>query len=229
MEQLFERGVIPQQTVDDARTAREIAQAETESAAFNLALTEIHATQDGQVLQRLAEPSEIVQPGQAIIKVSGNASGWLLQLNLSDREIVELTHLNSIDVYFDALPGTAFAADISRIAGEANPATAMFAVELRLIDPDPRLRTGMLGTAFLTVVSPQRGLLIPVSALIAADREQGTLFVVENDTALKRQVTLGELRSTGVIVTAGLSNNDIVITGGARYVDDGAKIRVLED
>lgn len=226
-EELFERGVIPLQTVDDAHTAREIAAADLATAEFNLSLAEIRAPASGRILQRLAEPREIIAPGTPILKVSGDTRDWVLRIDVSDRHVVRIDPQVRAWIRFDALPDQEFGATVSRVSAEANPATAMFRVEFVLTDSDSRLRSGMLGTAFIELESDQPGLLVPVDSLVDAGPGRARLFVANSDgKASLKEVSTGKLRENGIVVTRGLSAADNVIVRGASFVDDGSPITI---
>jgi len=226
-EELYQRGVLPKQAVDDANTAKEIAAADLASAEFNLSLAEIRATASGRVLQRLAEPHEIVAPGAPILKVSGDTRDWVLRIDVSDRHVVRMTSDVRAWVHFDALPSQEFEARVARISAEANPNTAMFRVEFLLIDSDARLRNGMLGTAFVELENDQPGFIVPVASLVDANRGRAKLYIADkHGTAQLREVSTGKLSEDGIVVTGGLNPDDFVIVRGASFVDSGSPVNI---
>jgi multidrug efflux pump subunit AcrA (membrane-fusion protein) len=68
---------------------------------------------------------------------------------------------------------------------------------------------------------------IPLSAILTAQDGSKSVMVVGADgTAHRKPVTLGITDGKDVQVTGGLSSADLVITGGAYGLDDGANVKV---
>jgi multidrug efflux pump subunit AcrA (membrane-fusion protein) len=73
--------------------------------------------------------------------------------------------------------------------------------------------------------------VVPVSALVEADGNRATVYVLDqtNSLARRKEVTLGPLLGEQVVVTAGLVSGDAVITDGAAWLTDGRAVRVIGD
>ena len=76
--------------LEDVTTGLAIARAQLRSAEFNLAHTVIRAPRAGRVLHRLAQPDELVGPGQPVLVLSGDDRDWVLRVGLADRDVVRL-------------------------------------------------------------------------------------------------------------------------------------------
>jgi multidrug efflux pump subunit AcrA (membrane-fusion protein) len=70
---------------------------------------------------------------------------------------------------------------------------------------------------------------VPVTALVDANGEQATVFVLDRakNLARRKQVALGPLLGDQVVVTAGLVAGEAVITDGAAWLTDGRAVRVV--
>jgi multidrug efflux pump subunit AcrA (membrane-fusion protein) len=68
---------------------------------------------------------------------------------------------------------------------------------------------------------------IPASSILTAQDGSKSVMVVGADgTAHRKPVTLGLQDAEDVQITSGLAPGDLVITGGAYGLDDGAKVKV---
>lgn len=224
--ELQRRALVSREVLDNARTARDVAAADFEAARFNRRFAELRASAPGRVLARHVEPREVVAAGAPVLSISGESRGWLLRVEVSDREIMRIEPGAPASLRFDAFPGRSFDARVARIAGQADPATATFAVELALTQQEPRLLSGLIAHASIRARSEGEALLVPLAALVGAGEGQAQLFVAEDGRARARSVRTGRLRDDGILVLQGLDAADAVIVGGAAWVDDGAPVRV---
>lgn len=236
-ESLFKQDVIPKAQLDDVRTALEVARAGSVAMNFNSDSGRITAEKDGVVLRRFVQAGEVVAPGAPILALSQGEAKKILKVSLSDVDAVRVDIGDPAEVSFDALPGVKIAAHVLTLAGSANPGTGLFEIELALDDATARLSSGMIG---LAVIQPSAKpsakssdgaansgptlLLIPLAALVEANAEHGLIYVVENNVAKSRQITLGEIRGEAVLVLGGLNPNDAVVVRGAPYLDDGTPV-----
>jgi len=222
--ELQRQQLMSREALDNARTARDVADAALASARFDRRFAEIRASARGRVLARHVETREVVSAGEPVISVSSAERGWLLRVAVSDREVVRLESGAAANIRFDAFPGEPFAATVTRVAAQADPATATFAIELGLAAPDPRLLSGLIGHAEITTRPAGEALLVPVAALVEAGDGLARLYVAEEGRAALRTVLTGRLRADGILVLDGLSAADRVIVGGASRVDDGSPV-----
>ncbi|HSN69992.1 MAG TPA: efflux RND transporter periplasmic adaptor subunit [Steroidobacteraceae bacterium] len=224
--------VIAPEQVEDLTTALRVAEADLRAARFDARYARIEAPADGLVLARLAEPSELVGPGQTVIVLASTASGWVLRTALADRDVVRLAEGAAASVTFDAFPGRTFAGRVSEIATLANPGTGTFDVEIGLDDTDPRFASGLVGRATLDLAADRgaaQATLVPVAALFEADAGHATVFVVDEPAGLARaqRVPIGALSGDRVIVLGGLAPGARVVTEGGAWLDDAAPVTIV--
>jgi hypothetical protein len=127
-----------------------------------------------------------------------------------------------------AFPDREYEAQVIGIAENAskiqvgNATKTVVEVWAQILDPDEFLKSGY--TAEITIVtgSEMSMRLIPYEA-IAQDDVGEYIFVLKNNTAVKRYVTLGEELPDGVEVIAGLLENEEVIKL-SEGISDGDKV-----
>lgn len=226
VEGLVARQLVPRQQRDDALTRLDVARARLRAARFGQRYGRIVAPAAGTVLARLAEPGEVVAAGQPVLRVSGAASGWILTVTLADRDGLRVRNGAPAQVHFDALPGTVLSATVVRVAGEASATSGGIVIELGVAGQGLPLRSGLVGKARITLDDAPAELQIPTSALLDAGAEGGQVFVVEDGVARRRGVRLGEVRGEGVAVLGGLAADDVVVVGGAAFLEDGMAVTV---
>lgn len=223
-EGLVARQLVAGQQLDNAKTGLEVAEARLRAARFGQRFGRIVAATDGAVLARLAEPGEVVAAGQPVLRVSGDASGWVLPVTLADRDGLRVRPGASAEVRFDAVPGVALPAVVKRVAGEASATSGGIVIELAVAGQGVPLRSGLVGKARITMSSDGVGLRIPTSALLDADTDEARVFIVEKGHASLRSVRLGEVHANTVTVLDGLNADDAVVIGGAAFLAEGAPV-----
>ena len=228
---LYADGVATEERVQDLDTAARVAAASLRSAQFNARYTRIEAPADGVVLRKLAQPNELVQPGQPVLVVGGNGRGWIVRTSLADRDVVRVRVGDSAEIAFDAWPGRAFSGRISNISSAAEPATGTFPVEIQVEAGGERFVQGLVAKVGLV---PQGGPVaatpvVPLQALLEANGDQAFVFVVDVAAQRARRVAvhIGRLADARVEILAGLKVGDQVVVDGAAFLADGEAVRLV--
>jgi len=149
-----------QKVVEQAQAASAQAQTAIRLAEANLALIEaqmakltVSAPSAGVVLMRAVEPGEVVNPG-AVVLTLGRLSDLTITVYVPEDRYGEISLGQTARVTADSFPGESFTAAVSRIADQAEftprnvqtvegRKTTVFAITLRLDDPEGKLKPGM--------------------------------------------------------------------------------------
>lgn len=224
LEDLAQRRLVSRQQRDDALTTLDVSKARLRSARFRQRFGRVVASSDGTVLARLAEPGEVVAAGQPVLRVSGVDRGWVLPVTLADRDGVRVREGDAATVRFDALPERTLPATVARVAGEAGATSGGIVVELAIAGDGLPLRSGLIGKALITTDTSDASMRIPTSALLEASADGGQVFVVKDGIARLRNLRLGDVRADGVSVLEGLAEDDVVVVGGAAFLENGEPV-----
>lgn len=242
---LFERGLVARQVVQDAQTAADVAKAQAAAAEFNLSRARIVAPGNGVVLRRLAEPGETVAAGSPVLLVSSAGRGWILRAGVPDRVAVQLRRGDSASVLIDAWPGRTLPGRILQIAAASDSATGTMSVEIGFDPQGLNLASGLVGRAQLalrdasTSTSNSTGkagsktnsntLAIPVGAILEGDGTRAHVFVLNADGKTVRRVDIetAGLRGEQVLVQSGLAAGDQVVSEGAAWLADGDRVALV--
>ena len=219
--------VIPRATAEDAETAAQVAAAGASAAEFNLRRTVLTAPDDGWVERRLAEPGEVVAPGQPVLRVSGRAREFVVRASLPDRDVLGLAVGQPAEVEIDARPGVTIAGTVSEIARSAAKGTGTYEVEVRL---DPARSGDLLGglTAKLTIARQvDAPAAVPLNALVDADGAAGAVFAVEGARARRVPVRIAFLQGDQAVLAEALPGVTRIVTDGAAKLADGAAVHVV--
>jgi multidrug resistance efflux pump len=137
-----------------------VAEAQVEAARVALELTQarfdrmtLRAPSAGTVLTRMVDPGEVISPGAPAMSI-GQLTDLNVTVYVSERRYGQIRLGDLAQVYVDSFPGQPFEAVVTHIADEAEftprnvqtreeRQTTVYAVELRLRDPDGKLKPGM--------------------------------------------------------------------------------------
>ncbi|WP_199610498.1 efflux RND transporter periplasmic adaptor subunit [Flocculibacter collagenilyticus] len=224
-ETLYNDKVITQEQYQSAQTQVDVAKSNLQISEFNLKHSQIKAQDDGVILKRMVEESELVAPNQAVFEMSNKKQGWVLRIGLTDKDIIKLNQGDAATINFDAYPANTFNATVTEIAAAAR-GNGLFEVELQLEATAKRLFAGFVGHAKISVNSTQQVALIPIEALVKAQREQGTIFVIENQRAVSRAVSIAFINEQYVALSDGVENGEQVVVQGAAYLRPNMSVNV---
>ncbi len=199
------------------------AQAAALTAQAKLAQTQLRAPADAQVLDRLAEPGQIVQPGKALLVLALH-SPLELVAQVDERYLEQLAAGQNAAVVADAYPERRFAAKLLRIAPLVDAQRG--AVEVRLAPQPPLpdfLREDMTLSVEVETARRDRVLWLPIEALRvhnpatphAATSERATVWRLAEGRVEAREIRVGLRTLAAVEVTEGLAAGDVVLVGAS--------------
>lgn len=212
------------ENLQNAQTAFDLASADLNIAEFNLEYSKITAPGNGRILKKLKEVNEITAAGHPVFVFASTEADWVLKISLADRDIVKVNLNDSALIRFDAYPGKEFTAIVSEISGAANLLSGTYDLELKLIDLPERLVTGLIGSA--TLFTGEKFFpLIPFVSLAEASELNAFIYVVQNDTAIRRKIRVHAITDKGVYVESGLTAGELIVTEGASYLKDNMPVK----
>jgi len=242
MEGLLGSGAVPEQQYDAACTAYDRAKAGLELAKANVKQAEaalvttkitldkatIEAPITAVVSDRYVDEGDIVGPSTPLIKIV-NIKTLKVVGGVGERYLPRLVPaLTVVHIKADAYPQDTFEGTVYRIGVAVDPVTRTAKVEIRVPNPDMRLKPGMFARMTIVLQERENVVVVPDSALI---REEGNVyvFVANAGKAHRREVKLGLLQSESYEVLEGLSVGDLVVTRGRRQIEDGQAIEVIQE
>lgn len=114
---------------------------------------------------------------------------------------------------------------ITSIAPSADARTQLYAVKVLLENPEG-IRPGMFANVEIPTETKENVLTVKSEAVVLKNG-QNTVFIVENDRAVSKQVVPGMDTGSEVEITEGLEAGAQVIIKGQTFVEQGSKIKVV--
>lgn len=231
---LESQGAVATQVLDNARTKRDLAVGQVQSAQGALALmqeklnnADIVVPRDGVVTKRYMQAGTYTKSGSPIVTVA-DITTLLAKATIGESQIADVSVGTPVQVKVDAMGGQEFAGTITRISPMANLPSRTFTAEIAVPNSDGRLKAGMFAKAAIPAKVHANVLAIPESALVMRE-DQKTVFVVGPDNKAQQKVLkLGYMEDGWVEVLEGLNEGDTIVTAGQNKVKDGVEIYPAE-
>lgn len=199
-----------------SEAAAALAQWQAAEAAVRLAQSKLEQTQlravaDGVLLERLAEPGQIVQPGKVLLSQSVDGPQELIAL-VDERYLGQLKPGQPAKVLADAYPNTPFDAELARLSPQVDAQRGAVQVWLRLAGSPPAfVREDMTLSVELLTGARERSLLLPLAALRVDQGLQGQVGVLREGRVQAQSVRLGLRNVDHVELLEGLQAGDQVL------------------
>lgn len=232
-ETLFGQGWTTAVLFDQAKKGATTAQSQVDAAEAALksahdlvSFTELKADASGVVTAVGAEPGEVVQAGQMIVRVARqdgrdavfDVPAQVLRSAPSD-PLIAVTLSDALSVRASGR--------VREVAPQADPVTRTFAVRVGLDNPPEAMRLGATVTGSMQMDAVPI-IEIPATALTKYDR-QPAVWIIDpaNSTASIRNVDVARFDPATVAVSRGLDVGEIVVTAGVQALHPGQKVRLL--
>lgn len=225
---LYETGSISQSQFDQVKAAYETAEKTYQLLLTN---TQFRAPFSGVVTAKRLNDGEVflLAPGGAgaptIVSLM-QINPLKLILNVSENNLKDVKLNQTVEIRSDIFPNEVYKGSISRINPAVNPASRTFEVEVKIPNPDEKLKPGMYVRAKI-LIGKTEGIIVNRSAAL---KQLGSTayygFIVKDNIAKRVELTLGKEFDSQVEITSGLNEGDYLVTRGQGLLKDGSKVEL---
>ena len=255
-EQLQKAGVETQEQLDNARTAADslvakiaLAQSQVISAEARIQEAQqavdnctIRAPYTGIVVSKDAQVGEMVSPVSAGGGFTRTGIATIVDMNSNEIEVdVNESYISRVQdgqpvtAVLDAYPDWQIPSRVRTIIPSADRQKATVKVRISFLKLDPRILPDMgIKVTFLgaepekkpsAAAAAAAAIIIPQSA-VRDDNGKKIVFLVKDDKAERRAVTLGGTRGSDTEVIAGITAGDTVVVKGPSNLRDGQSVEI---
>jgi RND family efflux transporter MFP subunit len=241
---LKESGLATQQTLDDARSEVEAAKARVGVAAAQIHVAEEEVRQgvarqakglvvapiDGVIALRDVNVGDLASDAAAAKPIFRIVDNRLLNLtvNVSSTDSGRMRVGQPLEFTVDSQPGRTFSGKVMYINPELSQADRSLKVIAEVRNVPEVLKGGLFAKGRIITGTRSQVLQVPRSAINAFDTvaKKGSLFIVENGTARKRDVTTGAVTGEQVEIASGLKSGEQYVIRGGFNLKDGDRVAV---
>ena len=224
--QLAEGGVVSADQFDQAQAELDSALAERQRLEAELELTQtqlrdmrITAPFAGLISERLIDRGAYVNVGQHLATLY-QSDPVEVGFSVPERHRGRIQPGQDVQISVAAYGDETFHGLVSFISPAVDEATRTLRVRAQIPNPDQKLAPGTFATAFVVVDVHEDRPVVAAESLVAT-RTGYIVYVVEDETAHRREVSTG-LRRDGVVeITHGLEVGEQVVRTGHLRLSDG--------
>jgi RND family efflux transporter MFP subunit len=209
---------ISQQEIDQARAARDAANATVKQIEAQLSYLQLTSPADGTIIKRDGEVGQLIGADQPVF--------WLAcctPLRVAaevDEEDISLVHPGeAVLLSADAFPGEIFHGIVHDITPKGDPVARSYRVRITFIETPPLL-IGMTAESNIIVRTKDNALMLPRAAVAA-----GRVWRVEDGVLKHAYVQTGIITPEAIEITAGLSESDEVVAELTDDLKEGTRVK----
>lgn len=220
------RSQLRQAEVGYQQALNQVAQAEIgyRQAADALEDTIVKAPMSGVVSSLNVVAGEMAGSSQPVAIIS-DIDQVYFQANVAENIINSLRLNQEVTITIPAAE-LEIEATVDFISSTINPETNLYKVRAYLENEDYQIRTGMSATAETAMNTRENVIAVNRRSVIERDGET-YIFVIEGDSAKRKDVTLGMESEVAVEIVDGIEEGETIVVKGQHYLADGDKIRVV--
>ncbi|KYG74803.1 RND family efflux transporter MFP subunit [Roseivirga ehrenbergii] len=221
---LYEKGSLPERDFIAVKVASTQASANKNLAAKNLADTKLYAPFSGVITAKLTELGATAAPGVPAFTLMKTDKVYA-KASITESEISKLKIGTSAQIEVASL-GEIFDGKVAIVNPSADALTRTFNVKVRLDNSDNKLLPGMISNIKIETDNEINIISIPPEAVVRDANNIVYVFVVKDNKAIRKRVTLGGFNGNEIVVTDGLAEQDAIVIAGHRTLKDGQTITV---
>jgi multidrug efflux system membrane fusion protein len=215
---------------DTAVASVKEASAQLASARTQLADSVLRAPRDGCIAKRNIDVGSLVGPSTSAFSLIDT---HLVRISFGVPDTaMQLVHLGQKLAVNTEAAGD-FEGRVTAIAPSADPTSRVYTVEITVVNPEGRLKAGMIATLALEESRPQEVMTVPLTAVLRSPQDPNGFLVMtpqpvsDGYIARPRTVQVGEAYGNNIAIISGLKTGDRVISTGASLVHDGDRLQLI--
>jgi RND family efflux transporter MFP subunit len=222
-----------------ARQQVEVAQSQVAALEVDLADMQVRAPFDGVAISKDAQPGEMISPISAGggftrtgICTIVDMTSLEIEVDVSESYINRVKPNQPVEAILDAYPDWRIPAHVITTVPTADRQKATVRVRIGFEGLEPRILPDMgVKVSFFNERQPENAaappkprLLAPKSA-VRTDGNQSIVFVVRDERAERRAVTVGATEGDQVEIVSGLNAGERIVVDGVATLTDGARVK----
>ncbi|HAE86412.1 TPA: hypothetical protein DCG86_00135 [Candidatus Marinimicrobia bacterium] len=248
IEKLFKEEAVSESQYLQLKTQLEVAKngVAQAQAAYNMVKEQlddavIKAPIDGYVSGKMLNVGDMAAGQMPIVTLTQKDSLKII-VDVIEKDIRLVKKGQNVNVYVDVFPEQVFMGEVARISPVVNEATRTSQVEILLKNPDNALTPGMFARLEIIVQSKDNVLLVNrnnvdvrtsrrLNGSSIRDTEIDqifSVFVVENNLALEKEIEVGIRSGLWMEVVSGLEEGDRVVSIGRTNLRDSTMVNIVK-
>ncbi len=197
-----------------------------------VAKTIVRAPFSGTIDDVLTEQGSVVMPGQSELMRIVNLDNMYIVTDVPEKYISQITRDKKVEVEFPIL-GKKIESKVRQVGYFINPNNRTFKVEISIPNKERSIKPNLTAKLKINDYTNENALLIPQGIISENASGEQYIYVIKdkvgNDEAVaeKTVIETGLTQGDLIEVTNGLEKGDEIVMEGARSVNDGQKVKII--
>ncbi len=224
---LYEKGGVTESELSSAQVSLVQAESNYRQAQIDLEKMKVVAPFDGIItsMPYYTVETKVASGSEAVTIMSYEKI--LLEVNLAEKYINSIQKGMDVRIMNYTLPEDTLSGTVSQISPAISSTTRTFGTTLLIDNDDLKLRPGMFVQAEIIIDKKEGVIVIPKDVVISNQRGE-SVFVVQDGTAIQRQVVFGYGNADDVEIIEGLSVGDQLVVEGYETLRNRAKVKIIQ-
>lgn len=176
----------------------------------------------GEIAERSVSVGEYVTPQRAVVTLV-RTDPLRMEIQIPQERIAQVRRDQPVEVRVDAFPDRVFRGTVRYISAAVRADTRSLVAEAVVPNEDGTLRPGLFATARIDLGAPRQAVEVPARA-VASEAGAHRVYVIANNRAQERVVTLGDRSGDRVVIERGVNPGEQVAVEGVDRLFDGAAV-----
>ncbi|MFY7987907.1 MAG: efflux RND transporter periplasmic adaptor subunit [Flavobacterium sp.] len=195
-----------------------------------VAKTIVRAPFSGIIDEVITDKGQVVGPGQQLMRIV-NLSDMYVSANIPESFIGKIKVGAIVDVQIKSI-GKTYQGKVRQVGNYINPNNRNFSIEVAVPNKDNLLRPNQVAVLKIEDYKKPNAILVPESIVTENAAGEKIVYTVDSSSkepkAVKKTITIGLTSGSNVEVKSGLNKGEMIITEGARSVQNGDKVEILK-
>lgn len=212
-------------SLDAVKAQYEQAQVGLNQALDSLKDTSVKSPIEGIVSMVNIEEGEMASNAQPSITIIDMDKVYV-EINVTENIINDLYLEQEVVVEIPAAYDEDITGKIDRVSPASDPKTGLYSVRIYIENKEHKIKPGMFSKIKLNTDVRENVIAVKSESVVQND-EKMVVYVVEDNKAIQKEVTIGLDTGTYIEILDGVKKNEKIIIKGQNYVENGSIVKVV--
>lgn len=223
------KGSATQQELDQATSAKDMANARVESARHQVASIEelisyssLRSHIDGFVSAKYVNPGDMANPGSPLLALESTQM-LKIEINVPEFEVGLFNEGDALVIQLNAFADQSFKGVVDKVIPSSAFSGTQFQVSVLLENAPKGVKPGMFGRVSRKGAKSEK-VIVPESSLIQKGQLTGVFVISDQEEAMLRWLRIGRKMAQGYEVLSGLDQGERIVISSVDRLRDGMKV-----
>lgn len=199
-----------------ARASYDMLNIQIESARKKLSYTKVTSPMDGTVASKEIVPGCMIS-NTMIPYIIIDSDTVQVEISVTEQAINKIRKGERLDILIPSASEEPFKGVVSTVSPAVDEKTLTYGVLIEVGNRENRIRPGMTSKVSLITERHENTMIVPASSVLISGNEN-VVYIVEDNRAVKKTVTVGISDGDRIEITAGVKPGDLLVIKGQQLL-----------